>query len=1253
MSSSPSELQSSPADFLARWMPSSTRAGVILDPPPDLTGTLRRVSDAGSPSLLRPDDSFVSDFAPLPPSVDSSCVDGVQIGIDGLSSAALGETQQDLPLRMKLEQLRKWQQHMQEQLKAHQLEELLRLQEEQQQRLIPNGNRSQTLKEEPAESSEMSDSEWDEDALHEPSPYGNICRGAPQADGNQEAENLSSADRQRQLLSVQDAAEDEERWNSRDDPETAETETSEILHDRPIKPGIGVRTRTFEELLEEQLRLEEQRLKISKQVDQEDAEAAQAAPKRTFLKRGEGLARFTKNTKASSRTETGPKLQPQARVISRSLSESAAIIQVNAQNVHRPPVQRKTATLNKENRPRGLSAPPLAVRGESRTARTKVLGGRQQQNASGPECKRGDTEGKTAKLHHPGQNKKGLLPQAHVRQPNLVTKHVGPLESQGKAAGNDATKSNRFDSKAALMKQAGIAEEDVNVPSDSIEFSFQEKLQRWECDREQESMDLGEFEILEQAAEELSFSSNSSFVAKVLQHWQTAKGLHQRRLSSTPIKSPPIAGLQRCSRAAESGSVNPEASVEPLTVDAQTREIGTSDEDERDPEKEVEQEESDVSSCSGSEFGDEEAAVRSDVFFPAQSNPPYDKRSYQDEDSFRDSAPEEDEEEEEEEEEEDDEVNDSTLIEDEDDRPDRVVFDDDDTWSDLEYTAIGRDEDVKEEYPVSELAVKTVSAPEKHLVRKVAACRGAELEKEPDPPPPPVSQLVSKLFPALKPKVQNAPPPPPPTLTSVDKTPAEETGQQVQSRLLRERLAELEIEIGRFKKENSALAKLRQENEKIQENLRRERSEFEQTKAEEAAKFAEYKKEEVKKLQKERKLFETHVLATRALPDRKEREEMQALKQQLTSAQEELKRRESRWSSTHGRLRQQIDSLNQENSALRDEIRVLEKLRLSAWTKSLAATEKESPRVFENSVSAVTKGVTFASPLDSRGSGSSNSAPPQPSVAAGTKRPSKETNQPAPVSRKSSLRKPAGPGSCSSSLPSRKTEEKSAPANKSQEKQPEKEQTHTTAKRDSPPNEAACSDVNELEAAKEVITHADGKVEKVLASGDRVLIYPNGTRKEMSADGESIKVTFFNGDTKQITTDQRVIYYYAEAQTTHITYPDGMEVLHFPNQTEKHFPDGRKEITFPDQTVKNLFPNGREESVLTDGTVIQVNPDGTKEIYFNTGQKEIHTADYKRRVYPDGTVKTVYADGRQETRYPTGRVRIKDKDGNVVLDKIA
>ncbi len=60
--------------------------------------------------------------------------------------------------------------------------------------------------------------------------------------------------------------------------------------------------------------------------------------------------------------------------------------------------------------------------------------------------------------------------------------------------------------------------------------------------------------------------------------------------------------------------------------------------------------------------------------------------------------------------------------------------------------------------------------------------------------------------------------------------------------------------------------------------------------------------------------------------------------------------------------------------------------------------------------------------------------------------------------------------------------------------------------------------------------------------------------------------------------------------------------------------------------------------------------DGSKVIQFNTGQQEIHTADFKRREYPDGTVKTVYSDGRQETQYPTGRVRLKDAQGHVIMD---
>lgn len=60
---------------------------------------------------------------------------------------------------------------------------------------------------------------------------------------------------------------------------------------------------------------------------------------------------------------------------------------------------------------------------------------------------------------------------------------------------------------------------------------------------------------------------------------------------------------------------------------------------------------------------------------------------------------------------------------------------------------------------------------------------------------------------------------------------------------------------------------------------------------------------------------------------------------------------------------------------------------------------------------------------------------------------------------------------------------------------------------------------------------------------------------------------------------------------------------------------------------------------------------GDKLVVFSNGQKEFHTAQFKRREYPDGTIKTVYCNGRQETKYLSGRVRIKDEEGNIILDK--
>lgn len=59
--------------------------------------------------------------------------------------------------------------------------------------------------------------------------------------------------------------------------------------------------------------------------------------------------------------------------------------------------------------------------------------------------------------------------------------------------------------------------------------------QNWEREKEKENLELDEFLFLEQAADEISFSSNSSFVLKILE--RDRQGPSGRRLSSTPVKA--------------------------------------------------------------------------------------------------------------------------------------------------------------------------------------------------------------------------------------------------------------------------------------------------------------------------------------------------------------------------------------------------------------------------------------------------------------------------------------------------------------------------------------------------------------------------------------------------------------------------------------------------------------------------------------------------------------------------------------------
>lgn len=214
------------------------------------------------------------------------------------------------------------------------------------------------------------------------------------------------------------------------------------------------------------------------------------------------------------------KLQSKARVISHRNSASASIKKGGSNRSPRHPVQRKTATLNKENQAKGLSLPPQG----SKAAWTKVLGGHQRQNTDGLKSVKTDPELGKSKQHVPEQVKEGDNRQVgqsiHALTNCGPNKHCNPVTKQvGTCGGSEKTDSDATNERSYGAEFTNVRtqlSEGGGVSRDSFELTFQEKLRHWECNKQLENMELGEFELLEQAAEELSFSSNSSFVTKVL-----------------------------------------------------------------------------------------------------------------------------------------------------------------------------------------------------------------------------------------------------------------------------------------------------------------------------------------------------------------------------------------------------------------------------------------------------------------------------------------------------------------------------------------------------------------------------------------------------------------------------------------------------------------------------------------------------------------------------------------------------------------
>ncbi|KAM4785523.1 uncharacterized protein ACIQIH_004420 [Cyanocitta cristata] len=518
------------------------------------------------------------------------------------------------------------------------------------------------------------------------------------------------------------------------------------------------------------------------------------------------------------------------------------------------------------------------------------------------------------------------------------------------------------------------------------------------------------------------------------------------------------------------------------------------------------------------------------------------------------------------------------------------------------------------------------------------------------------------------------------------------------------------LEIDIYRRGTPSLTVVKEEHEEAMHFCRTRIDQLETVRRQELTHPSEYSRDQAHPLQKEKIAQNKFKGASRVTGEHVKSEEMQILKQQIAGLQEEFKRTESYWHAAYSKLRDQVELLTRQNMELQDELRVSEHQRWKAEKNPKAMNFMDR----KSETPGINSSVQKADPLRSVTKEHQEKKPSDCSIGRSTTptgrrtphqgrltpfEPDKVVHQlcptggryngrksPGAVSHLSGCFKEPSSSSCVKGTPlpiSYSSEDTSLSYNHSNDTcsfAPRKnnEETELQIKYENSlqiqgntrkmgifplcgkPPKSILSRRSTLhqerrkheEEVQEKIEYRDGKVEEVLSDGRRILTFRDGTKKEISADKRMTTISFSNGDIKKIMPDQRVIYYYADAQTTHTAYPDGLEVLQFSNnQIEKHYPDGTQEIVFPDHTVKCLYSDGLKETFFPDGTVVKVEKNGDKIVVFSDGQREIHTAQFRRREYLDGTVKTVFCNGRQETKYSTGRVQIKDEEGNLILDK--
>ncbi|KAI6652217.1 centromere protein J-like isoform X2 [Oopsacas minuta] len=415
--------------------------------------------------------------------------------------------------------------------------------------------------------------------------------------------------------------------------------------------------------------------------------------------------------------------------------------------------------------------------------------------------------------------------------------------------------------------------------------------------------------------------------------------------------------------------------------------------------------------------------------------------------------------------------------------------------------------------------------------------------------------------------------------------------------LIKERVEELESEISEYQRLNVVMKKQEEERKHLQNDYKQKLDGFEEFKRLELERMDKDFQTQMAAVKRERQRLEQYKQTYHSSESKLLKQEIEMIREQLNESQNTIREKDSKNRIQVLRLKDNIRQVEHERDELKEQITLMESLRLKQWETTSNQPQIKQPTQTNHQFESIV------------------SLPDDDKIEY-----EDETTQ---IFSESS-----------SSIDSNEQSEISIIEN-------------TTENRD---NFDICRSYANSTAIPGIV---DKLSERLLPDNSTEIIYFNNSRKVISPNGKLVTLYLSNGDIKT-TTQEKTVYFHAENSTKCTKLKNGQEIYEYSTgQIETTYPDGSREIIFPDDNKAHIFPDGSEKLSCKDGTIQKKSADGsTTVIWHPDGYVDTLTKEFKKREFADGTCKIVFKDGMNETRYPGGRVRIKTPEGKIIHDGI-